>query len=113
MQIILFKNVITDNGRIMKKYFVYILASKKNGTIYTGVTCSLKKRIYEHKNGLIEGFSKRYNVYKLVYFEEHNRIETAILREKRIKKWKRSWKIELIESLNPSWNDLYDQIPNL
>jgi putative endonuclease len=94
----------------MKSYYVYILASKKNGTLYTGVTNDLLKRIYEHKNNVVEGFTKEYNVHNLVYYEEHNDIKEAILREKQIKKWKRQWKIELIEKQNPNWKDLYEKI---
>ena len=95
-----------------KKYYVYILASRQNGTIYTGLTSNLKKRIYEHKIGVTEGFTKKYNVRKLVYFEEYYEVDIAILREKRIKKWRRAWKVRLIESVNPTWIDLYDEVPN-
>ena len=91
----------------MKQYFVYILASKRNGTLYLGITNNLLKRVYEHKNNLIEGFTKRYNVHTLVYYEVYNDIYDAIAGEKRIKKWKRRWKIELIEKFNPEWEDLY------
>ncbi len=94
----------------MNSYFVYILASKKNGTLYIGVTSNLIKRIWEHKQGLVEGFTKKYNVHRLVYFEETPDIESAIIREKQMKKWKRQWKIELIEEMNPAWDDLYDSI---
>ncbi|MFC1726172.1 GIY-YIG nuclease family protein [candidate division KSB1 bacterium] len=94
----------------MNKYFLYILASKRNGTLYTGVTNDLKRRIYEHKNGLIEGFTKKYKVDKLVYFEEFNIINDALLREKNIKTWKRAWKIRHIEEFNPEWNDLYNEL---
>lgn len=85
---------------------VYILASRKNGTLYTGVTADLIKRLYEHRNGLIEGFTKDYGVKRLVWFEPHDSMDSAILREKRIKKWNRQWKIELIEAGNPNWDDL-------
>ena len=91
----------------MKQYYVYILASKKNGVLYIGMTNDLRKRVFEHKNNLIDGFTKRYNVNKLVYFELTNQPQDAINREKRLKKWKRQWKIELIESMNPEWKDLY------
>ena len=91
----------------MKAYYVYILASKKNGTLYIGVTSDLIKRIFEHKRGLVEGFTKKYNVDKLVYYEKTDSIEEAIRQEKRLKKWKRNWKIELIEKRNPEWKDLY------
>ncbi len=90
----------------MKTYYVYILASKRNGTLYIGVTSNLVKRIYEHKNKLIEGFTKKYNVDKLVYYEETSDINVAIKREKQLKKWNRKWKLELIEKGNPNWNDL-------
>ncbi len=92
----------------MKEYFVYIMASNKNGTLYIGVTSDLKKRIYEHKNDLVPGFTNRYKVHNLVYFEVINDIREALLREKRLKKWKREWKIKLIEKNNPSWKDLYE-----
>ncbi|MEO1485883.1 MAG: GIY-YIG nuclease family protein [Bacteroidota bacterium] len=87
-------------------YFVYILTNKKNGTLYVGVTNDLKRRIYEHKHHIYKGFSARYGLDMLVYFEMHNNIKDAILREKRIKKWKRAWKLELIASTNPNWIDL-------
>ena len=92
----------------MKSYYVYILASKKNGTLYIGVTNDLVRRVYEHKQGLVEGFTKKYNVKQLVFFEETNDVESAITREKQMKKWNRQWKIELIEKNNPEWKDLYD-----
>ncbi|MFZ2995410.1 GIY-YIG nuclease family protein [Sphingobium sp.] len=85
---------------------VYMLASRKNGTLYIGVTADLLKRLYEHRNGLIEGFTKDYGVHRLVWFEPHDRLDSAILREKRIKKWNRAWKINLIEGENPDWDDL-------
>jgi putative endonuclease len=88
-------------------YFVYILASKRNGTLYVGVTGDLYGRIVEHRDGLIPGFTKRYGVKTLVYFEEHDDVDQAILREKRIKRWRRNWKIELIETRNPEWRDLW------
>jgi len=94
----------------MKQYYVYILASKKNGTLYIGVTGDLVKRIYEHKQNLIDGFTKEHNIHDLVYYERHNEIEDAILREKQMKKWNRKWKIRLIEEKNPWWKDLYDEI---
>jgi putative endonuclease len=89
---------------------VYILASKRNGTLYTGVTSNLAKRVWEHKNDLAEGFTKRYNVHLLVWFEIHETMESAIVREKQIKEWKRAWKLKLIESANPDWEDLYQRI---
>lgn len=94
----------------MKSYYVYILANKINGTLYTGVTNDLIKRVYEHKNNLIKGFTKRYCVHKLVYFEETNDINSAIKREKQLKKWNRVWKLELIEKYNPNWKDLYEML---
>jgi putative endonuclease len=94
----------------MKQYYVYILASEKNGTLYIGVTGDLIRRIYEHKQNLIDGFTKEYNVHKLVYYEVHKEIEEAITREKQIKKWNRKWKLRLIEENNLGWKDLYDEI---
>ena len=94
----------------MNTFYVYILASDKNGTIYTGVTNNLIKRIYEHKNHLHEGFTNKYEIAKLVYYEETNDINSAIEREKQLKHWKRSWKIEMIEKSNPRWLDLYDNL---
>ena len=93
-------------------YYVYILASKRNGTLYIGVTNDIIRRVYEHKNNLIEGFTKKYNVHQLIYFEQTNDIESAIKREKQLKKWNRKWKLELIEKQNPKWNDLYEEIIN-
>jgi len=89
---------------------VYILASKRNGTLYTGVTSDLVKRVYEHKNGLADGFTKKYKVHHLVYFELHEDMYAAISREKQIKKWNRAWKLDLIEKSNPEWKDLYESI---
>lgn len=91
-----------------KSYFVYILAGKRNGTLYIGVTNNLERRVYEHKNNLIRGFTSKYNVHLLVYFEETPDVESAIKREKQLKKWNREWKIELIEKTNPNWEDLFD-----
>lgn len=90
--------------------YIYILASQKNGTLYIGKTEDLVKRIYEHKNNLVDGFTKKYQVHNLVYFEKYDQIEEASLREKRLKEWKRSWKVELIEKNNPTWSDLYHEI---
>lgn len=89
---------------------VYILASKRNGTLYIGVTSDLVKRVWEHKNDEVGGFTQRYSVHQLVWYEVHENMESAILREKRLKDWKRSWKLKLIESMNPDWHDLYDSI---
>jgi putative endonuclease len=89
---------------------VYILASRRNGTLYIGLTSDLAKRIWEHKNDMVEGFTKRYGVHLLVWYELHESMESAIEREKRLKEWKRKWKLELIESTNPNWEDLYQRI---
>ena len=89
---------------------VYILANKLNGTLYIGVTSQLAKRIYQHKNNLVEGFTKKYRVHKLVWYEVHETMESAISREKVLKKWHRKWKIELIEAMNKEWTDLYNSI---
>ncbi len=94
----------------MKTYHVYILASKRNGTLYIGMTDNLARRVYEHRNDLIEGFTKRYQVHRLVYAEETNDVESAIRREKQLKKWNRKWKLELIEKVNPEWRDLYEDL---
>lgn len=91
-------------------YYVYILASKRNGTLYIGVTDDLIRRIYEHRNDLVAGFTKKYGVHYLVYFESCQDVIEAIIREKRMKKWKRQWKIKLIEKQNPTWKDLYAKI---
>jgi len=93
-----------------KEPCVYILASRRNGTLYTGVTSSLIKRVWEHKSDLVEGFTKRYGVHILVWYELHSSMESAITREKAIKEWKRRWKLELIEGINPGWRDLYDEL---
>ena len=93
-----------------KQPAVYILASKRNGTLYIGVTSNLVKRIWEHKNNMVEGFTKRYTVYRLVWYELHESMESALTREKRLKNWKRKWKLELIETRNPEWLDLYNMI---
>lgn len=89
-----------------REFFVYILASKRNGTLYTGMTNNLSRRMWEHKQGLVEGFTKKYKVHLLVYSESFARPYDAIRAEKRIKKWNRQWKIDLIESVNPEWIDL-------
>ena len=91
-------------------YWVYILASRKHGTLYIGVTNDLVRRVYQHKNKLIKGFTKEYDVVRLVWFETHDDVTAAIEREKKLKKWRREWKINLIESDNPNWDDLYSQI---
>jgi putative endonuclease len=89
---------------------VYILASKQNGTLYIGVTKNLVERVWQHKNEMTEGFSKKYAVHKLVYYELHRDMVAAITREKQLKKWNRAWKLELIEEKNPEWKDLWDEI---
>ena len=94
----------------MKQYYVYILTSRKKGILYIGVTSNLVKRIYEHKQSLVEGFTKKYNVHRLVYYEITSDINSAIQREKCLKKWNRAWKIRLIEEGNPLWKDLYDDL---
>jgi len=93
-----------------KQPAVYILTSQRNGTLYTGVTSDLVKRIWEHKNDLVEGFTKRYCVHNLVWYELHAGMISAIEREKNIKEWKREWKLNLIEKDNPEWKDLYVNI---
>jgi putative endonuclease len=97
----------------MRNYFTYILASRRNGTLYVGVTNNLLKRINEHKNKKASAFTKKYNVNKLVYYEECGDINAAIQREKQLKNWKRSWKIKLIEDFNPEWKDLYNKLMGL
>jgi putative endonuclease len=93
-----------------KQPAVYILTSQRNGTLYIGVTSNLQKRIWEHKNNLIEGFTKKYGVHQLVYYELHQDMMSAITREKQMKKWNRAWKVELIERQNPEWKDLWEGI---
>ena len=97
---------------VAKQFFVYIMASRRNGTLYIGVTSNLVQRVWNHKQGLVEGFTSKYDVKMLVYFEPHESAESAITREKRrrIKKWERAWKMRLIEESNPEWRDLYSTI---
>jgi len=90
---------------VPKQFYVYILASKRNGTLYIGVTSNLVQRTWQHKEGQVEGFSKKYGVKNLVYFEVHETAESALTREKQMKKWERAWKIRLIERNNPEWRD--------
>ena len=92
-----------------KTYYVYILASKRNGTLYIGVTNDLARRTYEHKEKTVKGFTQKYGVSMLVYYEIHGNINAAITREKQLKKWNRDWKLRLIEKHNPRWNDLYNE----
>ena len=94
----------------MKQFFVYIMASTHNGTLYTGVTSDLVQRVWQHKQDAVEGFTHKYGVRTLVYFESHDTAESAITREKQIKKWNRAWKLRLIERGNPEWKDLYGAI---
>ena len=94
----------------MKQPCVYILASKRNGTQYVGVTSNLVQRVWQHKNDLVAGFTKRYGVHTLVWYESHETMESAIGREKAIKEWKRAWKLELIEQGNSAWRDLYGEL---
>jgi len=91
-------------------YYVYIMATYKNGTIYIGVTNDLKRRVWEHKQDLVKGFTREYGVHNLVYYEQTEDIEAAILREKQMKHWKRNWKIKQINKFNPTWKDLYNSI---
>ncbi|WP_412104876.1 GIY-YIG nuclease family protein [Vibrio mediterranei] len=95
---------------MMKQASVYILSSRSNKVLYVGVTSQLKQRIWQHKNGVVDGFSKKYHVHKLVFFEVHQSMTAAIIREKQIKRWKRDWKENLIKSMNPNWMDLYDSL---
>ena len=93
-----------------KQPCVYLLASKRNGTLYVGVTSDLVKRVWEHKNHVVDGFTKMYGVSQLVWYEVHETMESAIQREKAIKEWQRGWKLKLIEEFNPDWKDLYDTV---
>ena len=94
----------------MKRPCVYILASRRNGTLYVGVTADIVSRVWDHRSGAVDGFTKTYGVHLLVYVEFHETMAEAILREKQIKEWRRTWKIELIERANPQWRDLYDDM---
>ena len=96
--------------RCMKQPCVYILASQRNGTLYVGVTSNLVQRVWQHKSDLVEGFTKEYGVHVLVWYETHETMESAITREKTLKGWQRKWKLDLIESANPAWRDLYGDI---
>ncbi|MBI2642534.1 MAG: GIY-YIG nuclease family protein [Candidatus Wildermuthbacteria bacterium] len=95
----------------MKAYYVYILASKRNGTLYIGVTSNLERRVYEHQQNIIKGFTEKYNVHHLVYYETTSNVQAALQREKQLKKWNRQWKLELIEKENPEWKDLSTGFP--
>ena len=94
----------------MKQPCVYILASKRNGTLYVGVTSNLVQRIWQHRNDEVEGFTQKYKVHTLVWYEVHETMESAIAREKAIKEWQRAWKLELIEAANPDWADLFGEL---
>ena len=94
----------------MKQPAVYILASQRNGTLYIGVTSDLVQRVWQHKNDVVDGFTKEYGVHTLVWYELHDDMESAIIREKRLKKWNRAWKLRQIEEMNPDWKDLYESI---
>jgi putative endonuclease len=94
----------------MLQYYVYILSSGKYGTLYTGITSDLIRRVYQHKTNQVEGFTKKHGVHQLVYYEVHGDVHEAILREKQIKKWYRDWKVNLIERDNPDWLDLYNEL---
>jgi putative endonuclease len=98
--------------KMKEKFYVYVTASLHNRVLYIGMTSDLTKRIWEHKNKVVKGFSKTYNVDRLVYFETYDDAENAIKRERNMKEWKRQWKIDLIEKENPNWNDLYETIAN-
>ena len=93
-----------------KTYYVYIMASKRNGTLYVGVTNDLIRRVYEHKTNVVEGFTEKYRVHKLVYWEQSDSVESALQREKQLKRWNRQWKIALIEKENSDWEDMYEQL---
>ena len=94
----------------MRQPCVYLLASRPNGTIYVGVTSNLIQRVWQHKNDRVEGFTRRYGVHTLVWYEAHGTMEAAIVREKAIKEWKRAWKMRLVRESNPEWNDLYQEL---
>jgi putative endonuclease len=94
----------------MSEYYIYILANKRNGTLYVGMTNDLARRVYEHKNDFVQGFTKKYGVHCLVYYEQCDDFDSALQREKQIKEWKRAWKLELIEKVNPLWKDLFEEI---
>ena len=97
----------------MKLPCVYILASRRNGTLYIGVTSDIARRVWEHRSDLVQGFTKRYGVHTLVWYEVHESVESATEREKRLKEWKRAWKLRLIEEINPTWRDLYKEVLSL
>lgn len=94
----------------MRQSYVYIITNRRNGTLYTGVTSDILKRIWEHKQGIVDGFSQKHSLKLLVWYEVHSEIEEAIKREKQIKKWNRKWKLRMIEEVNPFWKDLYNEL---
>lgn len=94
----------------MRCWYVYLLASSRNGTLYCGVTNNLERRIWQHKNGYVKGFTSKYGVRRLVWFDTYRDVNAAILQEKRLRRWRRSWNLELIERQNPDWNDLYSDL---
>ena len=94
----------------MRRFFIYMLASHRNGTLYVGVTNDLLRRVREHKSGLVEGFTKKYGVYMLVWYEVAESASSAIQREKQLKHWRRAWKLRIIEEANPEWRDLFDEL---
>ena len=98
--------------RQLHYYFVYIMAKARNSTFYVGITSDLQKRVWEHKNEVADSFTKKHNIKNLVYYEIFDNPENAIRREKRLKKWNRSWKMKVIEEMNPNWEDLYEKICN-
>ncbi len=110
MPVILANAGVQQRSPTMKQPTIYILASQRNGTLYIGVTSDLVKRIWQHKNKLVEGFTQKYNVHQLVYFEQHHEMISAIAREKQLKKWNRDWKLALIAKTNPDWRDLWPDI---
>ena len=93
-----------------KRFFVYILSNAKYGTLYIGVTSDIVKHIWEQKNHVVKGFTEKYNLHRLVYYEIHETAESAIHKEKRLKQWQRQWKLELIDAFNPGWEDLYESV---
>jgi putative endonuclease len=103
-------DVVCWYGEMSKQPCIYLLASGRNGTLYVGVTSNLIKRVWEHKNHVVDGFTKKYQVDRLVWYEVHETMESAIQREKAIKEWQRAWKLRLIEKFNPDWADLYETL---
>ena len=98
------------DSRTVRKFYIYMLASHRNGTLYIGMTNDLLRRVREHKSGLIEGFTKKYGVHMLVWYEAAESASSAIQREKQLKRWRRAWKLRIIEEGNPEWRDLFDEL---